>query len=398
MDFAYISEIALYAAFILYLIATFFFGATIRDKHTSKVDGGRSKPAIIGIWITQIGFAAQVVYFVTRWIASGHAPLSNMFEFVTFFGMSMVLAFIILYYIYRLPVLGLFALPIAMIVIAYASMFPTDLAPLVASLQSHWLYIHVSTVSIGNAILAISFVTGLIYLIRQIDQTKRSKQTTWLEIVIFTLFVTVGFIVSTTGFNLADYNATFNYPENDQIVTTHYHLPAIAGPNEGELVTEDAMKPWFEAPGWMLGSDAGRKFNTVIWSIIFGSVIYGIVRIILRKRVGAAIQPLLKKVNPDLLDEVTYRSVAIGFPVFTLGGLIFAAIWAQIAWNRFWGWDPKEVWALITFFFYAVFLHLRLSRGWHGEKSAWLAVGGFAIIMFNIVVVNLVLAGLHSYA
>lgn len=398
MDFAYISEIALYAAFILYLIATFFSGASIRDKNTSNVDGGRSKEGVIGIWITQIGFASQVVYFVSRWIASGHAPLSNMFEFVTFFGMSMVLAFIILYYIYHLPVLGLFALPIAMIVIAYASMFPSELAPLVASLQSHWLYIHVSTVSLGNAILAISFVTGLIYLIRQIDQTRRSKQTTWLELIILSLFLAVGFIVITTGFNMANYNATFNYPQNDNVLTTHYHLPAIAGPNEGVLVTEGKMEPLFEAPSWMLGSDAGRKFNTVIWSFIVGLILYGIVRLALRKRIAAAIQPLLKKASPDLLDEVTYRSVAIGFPVFTLGGLIFAAIWAQIAWDRFWGWDPKEVWALVTFFFYAVFLHLRLSRGWHGEKSAWLAVGGFAIIMFNIIVVNLVLAGLHSYA
>lgn len=118
----------------------------------------------------------------------------------------------------------------------------------------------------------------------------------------------------------------------------------------------------------------------------------------MRKRVSAWIQPFLKHIKLDMLDEITYRSVAIGFPLFTLGGLIFASIWAQIAWDRFWGWDPKEVWALITWFFYAAFLHLRLSRGWHGEKSAWLAVIGFGIIMFNIIVVNLVIAGLHSYA
>lgn len=398
MDFESISEIALYAAFILYLIATFFFGASIRDKNTSNVEGGRSKEAVIGIWITKIGFTSQLVYFVTRAIASGHVPLSNMFEFVTFFGMCIVLAFIILYYIYHIAVLGLFALPIAMLVIAYASMFPSELAPLIASLQSHWLWIHVSTVSLGNAILAISFVSGLIYLIKQIDQTKRSKRTTWLEAIIFVLFLAIGFITVTTAFNMADYNATFNYEKNGNVLTTNYHLPAIAGPNKGELLTEEVMEPWFETPSWMLGSDAGRKFNTVIWSVIVGSIIYGIVRLILRKRIGAAIQPLLKKANADVLDEVTYRAVAIGFPVFTLGGLIFAAIWAQIAWDRFWGWDPKEVWALITWFFYAAFLHLRLSRGWHGEKSAWLAVGGFAIIMFNIIVVNLVLAGLHSYA
>jgi cytochrome c-type biogenesis protein CcsB len=140
----------------------------------------------------------------------------------------------------------------------------------------------------------------------------------------------------------------------------------------------------------MQGEKAARKLNTMIWSLLVGLVLYVLTRLILRKRVAAAIQPKLTRVKPSLVDEVSYRAVAIGFPVFTLGVLIFAMIWAQIAWNRFWGWDPKEVWALITWLFYAVFLHLRLGAGWHGEKSAWLAVIGFAIIMFNLIAVNLV--------
>lgn len=392
-----VSSTMLYTAFVLYIIATLFFGATIRDKHATKKEGKAGK---IGIIITLVGFAAQIVYFITRWIASGHAPVSNLFEFMTFFGMAMVLAFIILYFIYRISVLGLFALPIAIIVIAYASMFPTDISPLVPSLQSHWLYIHVTTVSLGEGILSLSFVSGLIYLIKKVDQTVRSKRTSWLEFILYSLFLVIGFIVVTVSFNLMDYNATFEYPsgETSETISTDYHLPAIAAPNGGELVTENTMAPWFETPAWMHGADAGSKFNSVIWSVIAGTILFILTRLILRKRIGAAIQPLLKNSNADLMDEITYRSVAIGFPVFTLGGIIFAAIWAQIAWDRFWGWDPKEVWALVTFFFYAAFLHLRLSRGWHGEKTAWLAVGGFAIIMFNLIGVNLVLAGLHSYA
>lgn len=392
-----ISSTLLYTAFVLYLIATIFFGATIIDKRTSKKGGFADK---IGITLTLIGFVAQIIYFITRWIASGHAPVSNLFEFVTFFGMAMVLAFIILYFIYKLAVLGLFALPIAMTVIAYASMFPTEISPLVPSLQSHWLYIHVTTVALGEGILAISFVTGLIYLIKQIDQTVKSKRTTWLEVVLYALTVLIGFIVITTTFSLLNYNASFEFPtgKGNETFVTDYHLPAIAGPNDGTLLSENAMSPLFEAPSWMHGADAGRKFNTVIWSLITGSILYVLIRLILRKRIGAAIQPLLKNVKADLMDEITYRAVAIGFPVFTLGGIIFASIWAQMAWDRFWGWDPKEVWALVTWFFYAAFLHLRLSRGWHGEKTAWLSVGGFAIIMFNLVAVNLVLAGLHSYA
>jgi cytochrome c-type biogenesis protein CcsB len=396
-DLLSISSKMLYTAFILYLIATFFFGATIIDKRTSKKGGKAEK---VGITLTLIGFAAQLIYFITRWIASGHAPVSNLFEFVTFFGMAMVLAFIILYFIYHLTVLGLFALPVAIIVIAYASMFPTEISPLVPSLQSHWLYIHVTTVALGEGLLAISFVTGLIYLLRQIDQTVSTIRTFFLEFVLYALMLVVGFVVITTSFSLLHYNVSFEFtPENGMATATaDYHLPAIAGPNGGSLVTKDAMEPWFETPAWMQGADAGRKFNTLIWSFFTGSILYILIRLILRKRIGAAIQPLLKNSKPDLMDEITYRSVAIGFPVFTMGGIIFASIWAQMAWDRFWGWDPKEVWALVTWFFYAAFLHLRLSRGWHGEKTAWLAVVGFAIIMFNLIAVNLVLAGLHSYA
>lgn len=383
-------------AIALYLVATLFFGNTVRDKQSKAAKG---KSGTIGFVLTIIGFVSHVVYFILRWIAGGHAPVSNMFEFVTFLGISIVLAFIILHSIYRADILGLFALPIALIILAFASMFPTEISPLVPSLQSEWLYIHVITVSLSQGILAISFVAGIIYLIRGIDQSKRNKKTFWLEVIMFSLFVVAGFVVSTVAFGkVMDYNASFQYIENGRDVTAEYHMPPIAGPPNGEAVYDDQMKPLITTPGWMQGADAPRKFNTVIWSFIFGTVFYLIARLIMRKRVAAWIQPYLKNTKLDLLDEITYRSVAIGFPLFTLGGLIFAAIWAQIAWDRFWGWDPKEVWALITWFFYAAFLHLRLSRGWHGEKSAWLAVIGFAIIMFNIIVVNLVLAGLHSYA
>src|SRR5699024_8114873 len=162
--------------------------------------------------LTIIGLIAQMVYFITRWIASGHAPVGNMFEFMTFLGMSLVLAFIIIYFIYRLNILGLFALPIALIIIAYASMFPTELSPLVPS----WLYIHVTTVSLSQGILGVSFVAVLIYLIRQIDQTKRSKKNMWLELVLFSMIACVGFILSTVTFNILDYKTTFEYPSGDR--------------------------------------------------------------------------------------------------------------------------------------------------------------------------------------
>ncbi|MFX3624734.1 MAG: c-type cytochrome biogenesis protein CcsB [Ectobacillus sp.] len=384
---AQLSSNSLFASFVLYLVATLFFGGAIREK-------GR-KWANIGIIITIVGFFAQLVYFITRWIAAKHAPVSNLFEFTTFFGMMLVLSFIIIYFIYRTSVLGLFALPVAILVIAYASMFPREITPLIPSLKSNWLHIHVTTAAAGEAILAISFVAGLIYLIKNIDQTISNKHTFWLEVIMFCLISTLGFVTATTSFKAAKYEAKYEWiNKNDQKAQEVYHLPALVAPHEGKMLTTGKFDSPLQTPAVI----NAKKLNTVIWSLIFGAGIYAGLRLVLRKRIAAYIQPFVRRVSNDLLDEIGYRSVAIGFPVFTLGALIFAMIWAQIAWTRFWGWDPKEVWALITWLFYAAFLHLRLSKGWHGEKSAWLAVVGFAIIMFNLVAVNLVIAGLHSYA
>ncbi|RPF55735.1 c-type cytochrome biogenesis protein CcsB [Aquisalibacillus elongatus] len=395
MDYHAISSNFLYAAFVLYLIATIFFGATMGNKRTENV---KSKAAAIGISVTILGFISHLVAFIVRWIASGHAPIGNMFEFISFFGMMMVFGFIVIYFIYRETTVGLFALPIAVLIIGYGSMFPTEISPLVPSLQSNWLYIHVTTAALGEAILAISFVAGLVYLIKKIDQTSTSKHTTWLEIVLFLLITTLAFIIVTITFNTTGYESTFTKEVAEQETEITYHMPILIEPNDAELVTDGVFTTGFEAPKWMQGEDAGKKLNTLVWSLLVGLGLYGIIRLIVRKRVAAAIQPKLDNVNLEKVDEIMYRAVAIGFPIFTLGALIFAAIWAQEAWGRFWGWDPKEVWALVTWLFYAVFLHLRLGAGWHGEKSAWLAVIGFAIIMMNLIVVNLVIAGIHSYA
>ncbi|MFA1711352.1 c-type cytochrome biogenesis protein CcsB [Peribacillus frigoritolerans] len=391
---AELSSNLLYAAFILYLIATFLFGGSIKDKRGAE-EKKQNKWAKLGIFITIVGFAAQIGYFITRWIAAGHAPVSNLFEFTTFFGMMLVGAFILIYFLYKTPALGLFALPIALLIIAYASMFPTEISPLIPALQSDWLHIHVTTAAAGQSILAISFVTAIIYLIKFVDQTQSSKRTFWLEVIMFTLVCTIGFVIITSSFAAMDYKANFDWVDKKGAeVKQEFNLPALVGPNEGKLIETDRFEPLVDMPALI----NAKKLNTVLWSFGMGLVLYGLIRLIARKRVAALIKPIVKNVNLNLLDEISYRSVLIGFPIFTLGALIFAMIWAQVAWTRFWGWDPKEVWALVTWLFYAAFLHLRMSKGWQGEKSAWLAVIGFAIIMFNLIFVNLVIAGLHSYA
>jgi cytochrome c-type biogenesis protein CcsB len=110
---------------------------------------------------------------------------------------------------------------------------------------------------------------------------------------------------------------------------------------------------------------------------------------------SAAILEHLPK--PLVLDRLSYRSVLFGFPVWTFG-VIAGAIWADHAWGRYWGWDPKETWSFITWVVYAMFLHARATGGWRGRRAAWIHLAGFACLMFNLVGVNLFITGLHSYA
>lgn len=101
--------------------------------------------------------------------------------------------------------------------------------------------------------------------------------------------------------------------------------------------------------------------------------------------------------SSDKLDFISYKCIAVGFPLFTLGGLIFGMIWAYKAWGRYWGWDPKETWSLITWFVFAIYLHTRIVMSWKGRRSAFIAIIGFLAAIFTYFGVNYFLAGLHSY-
>lgn len=202
---------------------------------------------------------------------------------------------------------------------------------------------------------------------------------------------------------MTDYSASYQF-ENQQGETQvyDYAMPAIVVPIDAQAVAgaPGNYEPATHYSGLLEipNSIEAAKLNSVLWSFLIGSVLYMLIRLITSKKIAQLLQPFTNKVNLTLMDEISYRSVVIGFPLFALGGLFFAMIWAQIAWSRFWGWDPKEVWALITFLFYAAFLHLRIGREWTGENTAWLAIVGFGTIIFNQIFVNLVIAGLHSYA
>jgi ABC-type transport system involved in cytochrome c biogenesis permease subunit len=412
-----ISSNAFIFAFALYCASFIGYAIAVAGRRWSNrdVEAHTKRWSRIGFALAIIGWLGHVTFFLTRWKGGGHIPTSNMYEFMTFLGMAIMFAFIVVNLIYRNPLVGAFATPLVVIIIAYASVFPSEVQPLIPALNSYWLKIHVTTAATGEAFFAVGFAAALVQLLRVVDFKRKDKpgkrEQFWVEVVLFVVIIIVGFLISVFSFRAGGYSAEFrqekfsidqqgNEQSTEQKVT--YGLPPIVAPYNSETLSMTPYlgidKPLFDAPHWMNGVNAGRKLNTVIWSVLSGLILYGLIRLIIRKPIASRIHPYLDGIDPEDLDEISYRAIAIGFPVFTLGALIFAMIWAQIAWSRFWSWDPKEVWALITWLFYSAYLHLRLSRGWLGTRSAWLAVIGFIVVLFTLIGVNLVIAGLHSYA
>ena len=102
--------------------------------------------------------------------------------------------------------------------------------------------------------------------------------------------------------------------------------------------------------------------------------------------------------SAESMDGTAYKVLAFAFPLWTFGVLVAGPIWAEYAWGRYWGWDPKEVWSLVTWVVYAAYLHARATAGWRGRRAATIAIVGWFVFIFNFVGVNLLVSGLHSYA
>jgi cytochrome c-type biogenesis protein CcsB len=143
---------------------------------------------------------------------------------------------------------------------------------------------------------------------------------------------------------------------------------------------------------------------TLGFGIFFVSGIVSVLYLVVsRREQRAAAEPglapsLLDRLpSAAALDRTAHRTAVFGFPIWTFA-VIAGAIWAESAWGRFWGWDPKETWAFIAWVVYAAYLHARTTSGWRGRPSAWVNVVGLAVMVFNLLYVNFVSTGLHSYA
>ena len=243
------------------------------------------------IGLTFLGAALHLTGVITRGIAVDRVPWGDMYEFVTALTCVAAIFFLFAMIRYRAWTLGVFVMGAVVVTLGLAETLiytaPGDLVP---ALQSYWLDIHVTAMTLATGIFFVAAVLGVMYL-----------------------------------------------------VVERYRARVAAGkaqPGNGLLA-----------------------------------------------RIPSAAQ----------LDKLTYRTVVFGFPVWTFG-VIAGAIWADQAWGRYWGWDPVETWAFITWVLYAAFLHARATAGWRGRRAHYVQLLGFVSLIFNIMVVQIFIAGLHSYS
>src|SRR5271165_7148206 len=246
---------------------------------------------LTAVALSSVGVAAQTTAVVTRGLAVHRAPWGNMYEFATALTCVAAIFFLFVMIRYRAWALGVFVMGAVVITLGLAeTLIYTAAGELVPALQSYWLDIHVTAMTLATGIFFVAAVLGFVYL--------------WVD---------------------------------------RYAKRVAAGR---------------AAPG-----------NGIIQRL-----------------------PSIEQI-----DRLTYRTIMFGFPVWTFG-VIAGAIWADQAWGRYWGWDPVETWAFITWVLYAAFLHARATAGWRGRRAHYIQLLGFTSLIVNILVVQVSIAGLHSYA
>ncbi|MEW5746722.1 MAG: c-type cytochrome biogenesis protein CcsB [Nitrospirota bacterium] len=324
---------------------------------------------IIATTITAAGLASQTIAFILRGIEfhgigqmgfMRAIPLTNLYESLVFFVWCLIGGYLIIEWKYKSRSFGAFITPIAGMALAFIDISGMDksIHPLIPALQSNWLLAHVTMSFIAYATFAISFATAIMYLAVTTDKKDASYSFWTITLGVF-LAILIGMGIDFLVFRVAE-----SSPE----AFIKSHLFKATFRNSSGFIAA-------------LSYAAAAGFIFIVWK--YGSAL---------KRIITSFS-----IEPDLLDDLTYKNIAIGFPIFTLGGLIFGAIWADQAWGRYWSWDPKETWSLITWFVYAFYLHARFLRGWRGANIAMVAVVGFISTIFTYLGVNLLLSGLHSY-
>ena len=322
---------------MLFFMSTAFYwvGMFSRDGSTFETLGSRL--AWVAVTLALVG--TMVRWFESHQIGPdiGHIPVSNLYEvFVLFCWMT---AAFYLYYEdqYKTRAMGAFVMLVVSAAVGFLLWYTVvreahQIQPLVPALKSWWMKLHVPANFIGYGTFAISAMLAFAYLIKQ-----SASETRWYKLApLFILGVVLCF--------------------------------------EPIVFRQGATKK-------------GGSY----WFIYFGIsalIVGGILAV--RGRIAARLPSF------EVLDDVMYKAIAVGFAFFTIA-TVLGAFWAAEAWGGYWSWDPKETWALIVWLNYAAWLHMRLMKGLRGTVAAWWALVGLAVTTFAFLGVNMFLSGLHSY-
>ncbi len=291
-------------------------------------------PKAIGIPFAFLGCAVQFAELVYRYESSHIWPLTNLYGSLSLFAAMSVAIFIGFALKYDLWFIGGFVAAAAATSLAYALTWNEGYLPAVPALQSYWIKVHVPLVVSSYAAFLVGGVTSVLYLIRYYAERSLERRAN--------APVTLQGVAAAAG------------------AAGSLRMSAYAAPPR-RIIGVDS-------PALTAAVEAGNPL--ALWLTTL---------------------PSLAK-----LDIMTYRIVAIGLPLLTLG-VITGAWWAKEAWGAYWQWDPKETAALASWILYALYMHLHTRNAWRGVRSAWLSVLGFASIMFCYLGVNIWISGLHSY-
>ncbi len=420
----------LYLALIAYLGASVLHVLAVALRQSGLVAGALA--------LTRGGFLLHTSAIVVRWASSGHAPLSSIYEMVLVFSWAVVAAQVLAEWKYDLQYLGAITIPVAALSLVLMQVLPGEIRPLVPALQSTWLQIHVTLAMLSYAGFTFSFAVALLYLIK--DGASARNFLSWTSALVTGVY---GVIVATSvSSGLAFVLPAWDTAAGEKVMlapkqplpvaitalgwpfaivlvlaagTLLLNLwgPAADDPRAPDswahrlsvanlvaqalalalLLVKVNMGPYF-VPQYGQSFDVHLAASPFLLAGMVTALFASLAWEVLRWKRDAIVSVLP---SGESLDQLIYKTVAISFPLLTLM-IIAGAYWANRTWGSYWSWDPKEDWALITWLTYAAYLHMRLTRGWRGRRSAYFAIIGFAVVMFTFFGVTYLLPGLHAYA
>lgn len=347
---------------------------------------------------------------LARWFTSGHFPLSNLYESLLFLSWGFTAFHLIMEVTSRSDLFGIVTSPVALLTDAFASFsLPKEMqktTALVPALQSNWLMMHVTVMMISYVALISGSLLALAFLVVNYYDRKTVKSEPPSS-----LKCEEGSVRSST--EKEDCQAFSPTGLQPQLVMLERSPPFVNqgsnAPMEGQgglaVVAEktktnpmlpDIERSWRSLPSSELPQGKARLAERALSQARFTERVnidlaLGSLADNPQSAASAAFSPFAQT-----LDNLSYRTLGLGFPLLTIG-ILSGAVWANEAWGSYWSWDPKETWALITWLVFAIYLHTRLSKGWRGKKPALIAVAGFFVVWICYLGVNLLGTGLHSY-